>query len=146
MTPERFLALLDACGSDLRRWPDAEQDAAHRLAAMNLPELRAAQARAAALDGWLGDHAVAAPGEALQQRILALAPVGQVPSRATWKPAPGWHWLWPGAGLAGAGLAGTLAGALAVSVALSSAPRPLGPDGPERITAFSAPLADWSEE
>jgi hypothetical protein len=28
MTPERFAALADAYGADLRRWPSREQDAA----------------------------------------------------------------------------------------------------------------------
>ena len=31
MTPERFLALLDSCGADLGRWPEAERDAARAL-------------------------------------------------------------------------------------------------------------------
>ena len=31
MTPERFLALLDSRGADLRRWPEAERDAARAL-------------------------------------------------------------------------------------------------------------------
>lgn len=154
MTPERFRTLLAACGSDLRRWPAHEQAAAHALEAQAPAELQQAIAEAALLDNWLGGHAVAAPGDALVQRVLASAPLHaatRAPAAAQ-QPAPGWrwglngNWLMPGVGLAGAGLAGTLAGALAVSVALRTPPRPAPTDWAERITAFSEPSADWREE
>ena len=59
MTPERFHALLDSCGADLRRWPEAERDAARALLASDPAGLRAAHAEAAMLDRDLDAHAIA---------------------------------------------------------------------------------------
>jgi len=145
MNPERFLALLDAYGADMRRWPDAERAAARALAAQGSPELRQRMSEAALLDGWLDKHTVAAPDDALMRRVAAGAAAAG-PASAT-SGGAGWRlrWLWPGAGLAGIGLAGTLAGAFVVSVALRGA-NPPDADWPDRSTAFSGLSADWSEE
>jgi len=75
MTPERFHALLDACGADLRRWPEAERDAARELLATGPSALRAACAEAALLDRGLDAYEVAAPDAALIERIAAAVPL-----------------------------------------------------------------------
>ena len=95
----------------------------------------------AQLDDWLATAHVAPPGDDLVRRIVASAP--SAPSTPWWRTAL----LWPGAsiaGLAGIGLAGSVAGAFAVSIAIG-ATMP-GADPSERATAFSAIPADWSEE
>ena len=137
MTPERFRTLLEACGAEFRRWPEAEREAGRRLA-QRTPELGALLFEAARLDGWLDAHAVADPPPALAARIVSGAP-GHQARRA-------WQWLWPGAGLAGIGLAGSLAGAFAVSIALRAPGAASVPDWVERGSAFSELSPDWSEE
>jgi len=74
MTPERFHALLDACGADLRRWPEAERDAARELLANGPPALRAACAEATLLDRDLDAYQVAAADAALIEGIAGAAP------------------------------------------------------------------------
>jgi len=136
MTPERFRTLLDAYGAEFRRWPADEREAARSLA-QQAPELHALMADSARLDDWLDDHVVTAADTYLVERIATGAPA---PAR---QPR---YWLWPGAGLAGIGLAGGLAGAFAVSIALRATGPGLAPDWPERGTAFSELSADWSDE
>ena len=99
----------------------------------------------AQLDAWLATDNIAPPGEDLIRRIVASAP-GAQPTSAR-DAAPWWrtNWLWPGAGLAGIGLAGSLAGAFAVSIAIGATVSPTA-DPADRATAFSALPADWSEE
>jgi hypothetical protein len=141
MTPERFRALLESYGSDPRRWPEAERADALALMEQDTPEIRQWLGEAAAMDAWLESETVAAPSEQLIQRALAAAAQGAKPAhrREAW-------WWWPSAGLAGAGLAGSFAGAFAMSVALRVATPPTGPEWPERSTAFTEVPADWSEE
>lgn len=146
MTPERFLVLLDAYGADLRRWPASERASARALIEQDLPELRRRLAEAAALDGWLDAHEVAAPEDALARRVIAGAATSRLPPAASRRPRRHKRWWWPGAGLVGAGLAGTLAGAFVVSLALRSVVPPADMEWPGRATAFSDPSADWSEE
>ena len=156
MTPERFTALLQAYGADPRHWPEAERAEAQALLAAGPPVLRQQLQEAAWLDAQLGATPVAAPDEALIARIAAGAqasaahPESQAdPGRSravgdarSWRP----RWWWSGAGLAGAGLAGALAGVFAVTVALRFAPPAALTDWSERATAFSEPSADWSGE
>ena len=146
MTPERFLVLLDAYGADLRRWPESERAPARALVEQDLPELRRRLAEAAALDGWLDAHEVAAPQDALARRVIAGATTSGLPPAASRRPRRHRRWWWPGAGLVGAGLAGTLAGAFVVSLALRGVVPPPDMEWLGRATAFSDPSADWSEE
>ena len=134
MTLERFEALLQSHGADLKRWPEAERAEAQHLLLQGRPELQQALHEAAALDALLDLHEVPAPGAALLQRVAASAPSRQR------RP-----WWWAGAGLAAMGLAGSLAGALAMSAVLRSQPAPAA-DWLQRGTAFSALPADGSEE
>ena len=97
------------------------------------------------LDAWLATHNIVPPGDDLVRRIVASAPVAQPASARD--AAPWWRaaWLWSGAGLAGIGLAGSMAGAFAVSIAIGATVAPTA-DPADRPTAFSAIPADWSEE
>lgn len=106
---ERFAALADAYGADLRRWPAELRAAAEERLAED-PQAGVALAEAARLDDLLAAHRVSAPGAALIGRVLAQAP------------QPAWIWSrtklwWSGLGLAGVGLAGGLAGAAALWLA-----------------------------
>lgn len=145
MTPERFRMLLQTYGANLQRWPQTEQIPAHALLEQRTPELQQLLAEAEALDGWLDSHTVAVPDDALTRRVVAgadaLRPKRVAFGKRRWRPF-GW---WAGAGLFGAGLAGTLAGAFVVSFMLRATPSSPS-DWPERGTAFSAIPADWSEE
>ena len=146
MTPERFCTLLDAYGTDFHRWPKAERGPARALIAQSMPELRQRLAEAALLVVWLDNYTVAMADDALTRRIVDSAGARKLTSAV-----PGWpqwqvHWLWPGASLAGVGLAGMLVGALAVSIALRGAAHPSAVDWSERGTAFSEPSPDWSEQ
>ena len=86
MTPERFNELLDIYGSDPRRWPEAE-----RQAALAVAEGGPALDASIELDSWLDAHAVPPPGDALAARILAAAPA---PAHGSW-PAWGSRARWP---------------------------------------------------
>ena len=160
MTPERFCALVDACGADFNRWPEAEREAGRALAATGSRELDERLKAAALIDGWLDSHVVAEPDAALVARIAARAtgasgasadetPAGTARNPPTPRARQWPLWLWPGIGFAGIGIAGTLAGALGVSAILQLVPASAPTatmDFPERVTAFSELPADWSEE
>ncbi len=143
MTPERFRSLLDACGADLRRWPEAERDAARVLLSRDAGS-RAAQGEAAMLDRDLDAHWIAAPAAALIEGIVAAAPafLPGAPASA-WRRLPA---FWPRAGWALTGVAGALAGAVVVSIALGDGGAAAATDWQKRGTAFSERAADWSEE
>ena len=144
MTPERFRALLDSCGADLRRWPEAERDAARALLECGPADLRAARTEAAMLDRDLDAHEIAAPAAALLDRIAgqAVSSPSDEEARPWWRAAP----FWPRAGWAIAGVAGAFAGAIVVSVALGDGDTGAATDWQKRGTAFTDRGADWSEE
>jgi hypothetical protein len=125
MTPDRFSQLCEAYGADIRRWPAGERDAATAYAASN-PAARQMLDSASGLDRLLDTHAVPLPAAALRERIVASGP------RAAW------HWArlaWRSAGLAGLGLAGAVAGALLVAIALTPQGE-FGTDDGYAVTAF----------
>jgi len=144
MTPERFHALLDSCGADLQRWPEAERAAARALLASDSAALRAAHAEAAMLDRDLDACEIAPPGAALIDRIAGAARSAGSAGRARpwWRLEP----FWPRAGWALTGMAGAVAGALVVSVALGDNYPAAATDWQKRGTAFTDRVADWSEE
>ena len=124
MTEERFAALAAAYGADIRRWPEAEQDAARRLAAQS----DSALSEARTVDWLLASAPTLVASHALTQRIIDLAPLARATGRA-------WTWL------TRAGLGATLAGACAAGVAFGAVVVP-----PELVTsAISAP-SDPTEE
>jgi len=150
MTPERFHSLLDAFGADLRRWPEAEREGARALIANGPAALRSAIADAALLDRDLDKYQVAAPEISLLERIVGGAPSAASTDVAPARPAtlqrlPA-RFFWPPAGWALTGLAGAVAGALAVSVVLGDAGPAAATDWQKGATAFTDRAADWSEE
>jgi hypothetical protein len=107
MNAGRFAAILEAYGAEPRRWPASERAAAEAFAAT--PEGRRSLAAAATLDDALLAHAVPPPGPELRARVLAARPRER---GGLWGLAP-WRFGWaPGAGLAAAGVAGLLFGAV----------------------------------
>jgi len=112
MTPQRFAQIVDAYGADPRRWPEGERASACAFAAACPHEAQPRLDAAAALDACLAADTVEAPGRALQRRIVASA---HVPTRGWATGARSTRWWLPGAALAGAGVAGLVAGAMAMS-------------------------------
>lgn len=112
MTPQRFAQIVNAYGADPRRWPEAERGSACAFAAA-YPEL--AQPRleaAAALDACLAADTIEPASRTLQRRIVESA---LVPGRRRTVGTRPTRWWLPGAALAGAGVAGLIAGAMAMS-------------------------------
>jgi len=152
MTPQRFAQIVDAYGADPRRWPDAERAAAQAFAQAHPREAAAPLAAAAALDACLAADVVEPPGRALQRRIVVSADISRPlrPPRATWlrrpfmvRPAAWWI---PGAALAGAGAAGLIAGALAMSLLVSSGHPSVTHEPSYLSTGFDAPGGEGSGE
>lgn len=140
MTPERFRTIVAAYGADARRWPDAERAAAQSWASAHRVEADALLAQAEPLDAWLDSHAVAPPARALFDRIAASAPA----RHPFWRRGRVW---WSGVAFAGAGVAGGLIGAFAVSLSMVTAAAPPAHHGaPWLDTGFGSPVSDWSEE
>jgi hypothetical protein len=112
MDLDRFKALAEAYGGDLRRWPEAARADAKRFAA-DRPEARALLAEEADFDhllhGWSPEPASAA----LRQRVIASAAV----RRARLGLKLSWKLLASGAGMAAAGAAGAMAGAIWIAAA-----------------------------
>lgn len=143
MTPERFQQIVEAYGADPRRWPREERETAQAWAARHRPQADALLADAASIDTWLAADKVDAPGAALQQRIFAGAPgrrPAALPKRRLW---------WSGAAVAGIGLLGGVAGALAVSFfVVSGSVQDLHDSSylTSMTSSFGGTSADWSDE
>ncbi|WP_431019574.1 hypothetical protein ACQ4K0_30005 [Burkholderia cepacia] len=140
MTPERFRTIVAAYGSDARRWPDGERAAAEAWARAHPGDALAALDEAAELDAWLANDTVAPPAPALVERIVATAPASA--PRRTRRRGTVW---WSGAAFAGVGLAGALAGAVAVSMLMLGSVPPAHDQG-YLTTTFGGPSVDWSDE
>ncbi|QCP50834.1 hypothetical protein FAZ95_17755 [Trinickia violacea] len=145
MTPERFQAIVEAYGADSRRWPAAERASAQAWAERHRQEADALMADSAWLDACLASDPAPQPSDALVARVVALAPAS-AGRRSAAKKSRRWVW-WSGAAFAGVGLAGGLAGALAVSffVVTGSVPPPEH-ESPFLSTSFGGSAADWSGE
>ncbi|MBY4712130.1 hypothetical protein [Burkholderia cepacia] len=139
MTPERFRTIVAAYGSDARRWPDGERAAAEAWARAYPGDALAALDEAAELDAWLANDTVAPPAPALVERIVATAPA----PRRTRRRGTVW---WSGAAFAGVGLAGALAGAVAVSMLMLGSVPPSSHEQSYLTTTFGGPSVDWSDE
>ncbi|MDR6391041.1 hypothetical protein [Paraburkholderia phenoliruptrix] len=138
MTPERFHQIVEAYGADPRRWPSAERAAGQAWAQRHRQQADAWLAQAAALDAWLAADAVAPPDAALQQRIVASAPARRPASQRR-------TWWWSGAAVAGVGLLGGVAGALAVSFFVLTEAVPSVHES-YLTSSFGGSSADWSGE
>lgn len=159
MTPERFRAIVDAYGTDARRWPAAERADASAWAQRHRSEADALLAEAAQVDAWLASHNVEAPDAAFIERVVASAPASAPAASATdsvrkqprWFTLPGWRsrraglW-WSGAAFAGVGLIGGFAGAFAVSFFLVTGTPSPGSESSYLTTGFGGTAADWSGE
>ncbi len=125
---ERFSALADAFGADIRRWPEADRAAAQDLARES-SVARARLAEADALDAVLDLPHVAAPSAELRHRILAAAPKPRAIRGGGRDPASArsrlLRWL-SGLGAVGVLTCGALAGAAVVAV---SGPSHVDTDG-----------------
>ncbi|WP_296651396.1 hypothetical protein [Paraburkholderia sp.] len=162
MTPERFHTLVEAWGADPRRWPEQERADALAWARAHRAEAETTLKAALELDAWLARDRVAPPSHALIEQIMASAPV-PVPVRAQ-TPSNRRRFWWSGAAFAGAGLAGALAGALAMSLMLLGSPAPAvygtfdaheasqdptheyAHESSYLGTSFGGSSADWSDE
>ena len=107
MDARRFAALAEAYGGDLRRWPEAEREAATAFASSETG--LAISRRADTLDALLDSYGVPRPGKALHDTILRTADRYIVRRRRQ-------RFWWLGLGLAGIGLAGAIAGLALVTV------------------------------
>lgn len=142
MTPERFQQIVEAYGAEPRRWPQPERAAAQAWAQSHRAEADALLAQAASVDAWLAADKVEPPGAALLERVLDSAPVRQpvAPRRRLW---------WSGAAVAGVGLLGGVAGALAVSFFVlteTGVQAPLAHESSYLTSSFGGSSADWSDE
>ena len=141
MNLERFRQIVNAYGADARRWPAGERDAALAFAAENPGLCGAVLEEAGELDAWLASDTIEPAGAALTARIVASAPVGQATR-------PRRRFVWSGLGFAGIGLAGALAGALAVAVFMPAI-LPVGyddGDGRTMVTAFDDVATDMDQD
>jgi hypothetical protein len=139
MTPERFHQIVEAYGADPQRWPPQQRAAAQAWAGLHRQQAQAWLDEAAGLDAWLATDRLAPPDTSLQQRIVASAPARRVtPQRRTW-------W-WSGAAVAGVGLLGGLAGALAVSFFVLTDAVPPVHESSYLTSSFGGSSADWSGE
>jgi len=138
MTPERFHQIVEAYGADSRRWPEEERAAAQAWAQTHRQQADAWLAQAAGLDAWLAADRLAPPDAALQRRIVASAPVRRPHAQRR-------AWWWSGAAVAGVGLLGGVAGALAVSLFVLSEAVPPVHDS-YLTSSFGGASADWSGE
>ncbi|MGZ2747457.1 hypothetical protein [Burkholderia stagnalis] len=138
MTSERFRDIVAAYGAHTRRWPHDERADAEAWMRAHPAEAAAVLGEAAELDAWLALDAVAAPAPALVERIAATAPG----PRRTRRRGQAW---WSGAAFAGVGIAGAIAGAVAVSMLMLGSPPPSHEAG-YLTTSFGGPSADWSEQ
>ncbi|NVH75630.1 hypothetical protein FSB08_24585 [Paraburkholderia sp. JPY432] len=138
MTPERFHQIVAAYGADARRWPEREREAAQEWARAHRDEADAVLSDSAGLDAWLDADRIEPPSLELQRRIIDGAP-----SR---RPAARWRLWWSGAAVAGVGLLGGVAGALAVSFFVLTENAPVLHESSYLTSSFGGSSADWSGE
>ncbi|ADG17837.1 hypothetical protein [Paraburkholderia atlantica] len=138
MTPERFHQIVAAYGADARRWPEREREAAQEWARAHRDEADAVLIDAAGLDAWLAADRIEPPSLELQRRVIDGAPAR--------RPTARWRFWWSGAAVAGVGLLGGVAGALAVSFFLLTENAPAVHESSYLTSSFGGSSADWSGE
>lgn len=137
MTEDRFRALAEAYGAELRRWPAAERNAAQAFALANRDVADAILEVERSLEIQLEAYVVEAPAP-LRRRIIDLAPRARAIARTVrWLAAVGL-----GLGLAASAVAGVAAG---VSLAPASVTRLIGGE-PAASTDDSGLLADPTDD
>ncbi|HEV3428681.1 MAG TPA: hypothetical protein VG320_12455 [Paraburkholderia sp.] len=161
MTSERFHTLVEAYGTDPRRWPQHERADALAWARAHRAQADIVLEEALALDAWLARDMIAPPSRALVEQIIESAPLA-VPVPANTDRTKRKRFWWSGAAFAGVGLAGALAGALAMSVMLTGntltgglaiqpgsqqdALHEATHDSSYLSTSFGGSSADWGDE
>ncbi|HTK36597.1 MAG TPA: hypothetical protein VL358_15100 [Caulobacteraceae bacterium] len=121
MDAERFETLAMAYGGDLRRWPEADRDAAEAFRARTPGAAGALLRQAQALDAVLDDWRSPAPSAALRDRVL-MGPPPRARKAGSMGISPRGLGFWlSGAGFAAAVLAGVVVGVTASTAAVSDA-------------------------
>lgn len=98
MDQNRFQALAQAWGGDMRRWPESERAGAETFRVADPARAAAILAEAGAIDAWLDAAPPPQPSAALRDRVVAAAAgtVGLKPRRplfarpAAWLSGAGW--------------------------------------------------------
>ena len=140
MNTEQFITLTEAYGADINRWPAAYQKPAAEVIAQNLPAIKHALEQAAILDAMFDSSTLLAnpnlkTEHALLNSIVASAPRQKI---SIWHAWITWSWnRWYG--LAGAGLAGAVAGAFFVSIWMSG----MLPESAETSGTLSGVVAEY---
>jgi hypothetical protein len=109
MNAERFAALADAFGGDIRRWPEPERAAGWDFLKMEPAAAEPLLHAARRIDAVLDSAPSFIPSAALRELVLASAPRPGVRAAIAWHPL---RWLAP-TGLAAACAAGALFGVMA---------------------------------
>jgi hypothetical protein len=139
MTSERFAELVEIYGAEPRRWPQAQRQAAIAFTEDHPGETATILETARKLDEALARYVVPGPSTKLIRMVMESAPSIQAAARRVR--------LWrQGASFAAVGLAGALAGALAIAVLVPMSSSPRNEDGGAyAVTAFSN-MAQMTDE
>lgn len=130
MTPERFAELIEIYGAEPRRWPQDQRQAAIAFTEDHPEEAATIAETARRLDEALDRYVVPGPSARLIRAIMESAP----PICAAARRVRLWR---QGASLAALGLAGALAGALAIAFLMPMRAPPDEDGGAYAVTAFS---------
>ncbi len=109
MTEKRFADMAQAWGGDLRRWPEAEREAARAWAQANAGAAERALFDARQTDAALEASPRPAVSTALRDRVIASASTAGLKARAAWPGLRKLLWI-GGAGWAAAACAGVVFG------------------------------------
>jgi hypothetical protein len=130
MTPERFAELVEIYGAEPRRWPQAQRQSAIAFTEDHPEETVTILESARKLDEALDRCVVPGPNAKLIRMIIESAPSVRTAARRAR--------LWrQGASFAAVGLAGALAGALAIAVLVPMSSSRDEDGGAYAVTAFS---------
>lgn len=130
MTSKRFAELVAAYGAEPRRWPEGQRQAAMAFMEDHPEEAAPVLENGRSLDEALDRYVVSAPSAKLILMITESAPSIRAAARRVR--------LWrQGAGFAAVGLAGALAGALAITLLMPMSAPNDEDSGAYAVTAFS---------
>ena len=143
MNTAEFITLTEIYGADIHRWPLGYRMSANEVVKLDLPEVKYALEQVASLDALFGSDTLhnkpnLEADRLLFNRIVANAPKPKTNFKQVWM---SWY------SLAGAGLAGAVAGAFFVSI-LTSGMMPENVDGAGALagvtTEYVYDAQDWS--